>query len=81
MLNERLSHGLDKDKWIGNERRRWSRQLNIPIVDQVPDGFPPLTLAVRNPGSPVSAIAQGSQGDKDNGEKKNKKKRKRKRKN
>ncbi|KKY36538.1 putative 2-hydroxychromene-2-carboxylate isomerase [Diaporthe ampelina] len=35
-----------KDKWINNERLRWARYFNVPIVTDVPDGFPANTLHV-----------------------------------
>jgi hypothetical protein len=35
----------DKDKWINNERLRWSKAFSIPIAAQTPDGFPPSTIA------------------------------------
>lgn len=35
----------DKDKWIMKERVRWARYFNVPIVDETPPNFPPLTLS------------------------------------
>lgn len=34
----------DKDKYIGLDRTRSARRFNIPIVTNVPEGFPPNTL-------------------------------------
>ncbi|TVY47337.1 Glutathione S-transferase kappa [Lachnellula occidentalis] len=36
----------NKDRWIGVERIRWARFFGIPMTEQMPDGFPPLTLSV-----------------------------------
>ncbi|KAL1302257.1 hypothetical protein AAFC00_002678 [Neodothiora populina] len=36
----------NKGKWIGLDRLRWSRYCNIPMREQMPDGFPPLTLQI-----------------------------------
>ncbi|PMD35469.1 HCCA isomerase/glutathione S-transferase kappa [Hyaloscypha variabilis F] len=36
----------NKDKWINVERVRWARLFSIPMRENVPDGFPPLTLLV-----------------------------------
>ncbi|KAK7697862.1 hypothetical protein SLS64_013115 [Diaporthe eres] len=33
-----------KDKWINNERLRWAKYFNVPVVTVVPDGFPANTL-------------------------------------
>ncbi|RMZ92667.1 hypothetical protein DV736_g121, partial [Chaetothyriales sp. CBS 134916] len=35
----------NKDKWISAERLRWAQQFNIPVTNEVPVGFPILTLA------------------------------------
>ncbi|KAF7586802.1 hypothetical protein BBP40_008320 [Aspergillus hancockii] len=35
----------NKDTWIGRERNRWARYFSVPIVEQTPEGFPPMTLA------------------------------------
>jgi len=37
----------NKDKWIGLERLRWARLFDIPMTEEMPDGFPPLTLNVQ----------------------------------
>jgi len=34
----------NKDKWINIERLRWARAFDIPMSEQMPDGFPPVTL-------------------------------------
>ncbi|KAG6357785.1 hypothetical protein INS49_013664 [Diaporthe citri] len=33
-----------KDKWINNERLRWAKYFNVPVVTDVPEGFPANTL-------------------------------------
>ena len=38
---------IDKDKWSEKERYRWSRYFNVPIVQTVPEGFPPRTLSTQ----------------------------------
>lgn len=35
----------NKDKWINVERQRWARQFNIPMRNDTPPGFPPMTLS------------------------------------
>lgn len=40
-------HLADKDKYIDTERRRWSRYFSVPMVENMPKGFPPITLAVQ----------------------------------
>lgn len=40
MTNEKT----DKDKWIGQERLRWARAFDVPMIDTVPANFPPNTL-------------------------------------
>ncbi|GAQ37550.1 hypothetical protein AtubIFM55763_000428 [Aspergillus tubingensis] len=37
----------NKDKWSEKERYRWSRYFNVPIVQTVPEGFPPRTLSTQ----------------------------------
>jgi 2-hydroxychromene-2-carboxylate isomerase len=37
----------NKDKWIAAERLRWARLFNIPMCEEIPEGFPPMTLAVQ----------------------------------
>jgi 2-hydroxychromene-2-carboxylate isomerase len=37
----------NKDKWIGLERLRWARLFSIPTCEEIPDGFPPMTLGVQ----------------------------------
>ncbi|KAK8129280.1 2-hydroxychromene-2-carboxylate isomerase [Apiospora kogelbergensis] len=34
----------NKDKWIGQERLRWARAFDVPMIDTVPANFPPNTL-------------------------------------
>ncbi|OAA55969.1 Thioredoxin-like fold protein [Niveomyces insectorum RCEF 264] len=34
----------NKDKWIQTERLRWARAFNVPMKEEAPPGFPPLTL-------------------------------------
>lgn len=36
----------DKDKWINTERLRWATYFSVPMVQEVPKGFPHLTLSV-----------------------------------
>ncbi|KAH8759509.1 HCCA isomerase/glutathione S-transferase kappa [Diaporthe sp. PMI_573] len=36
----------NKDRWIDNERLRWARYFNVPIVTDVPEGFPANTLHI-----------------------------------
>ncbi|KAK3933988.1 hypothetical protein QBC46DRAFT_429735, partial [Diplogelasinospora grovesii] len=38
--------GVDKDKWINTERLRWASHFGIPITQEIPPNFPPLTLHV-----------------------------------
>lgn len=45
----------DKAEWINTERRRWARYFSVPMVEQAPAGFPPLTLA---PQRALCAISQ-----------------------
>lgn len=37
----------NKDKWINIERLRWARLFEIPMAEEMPPGFPPLTLGVQ----------------------------------
>jgi hypothetical protein len=37
---------IDKDKWIGAERLRWARAFSIPMKEEMPDNFPPLTVNI-----------------------------------
>ena len=37
---------IDKDKWINIERLRWAKAFCVPICDEMPPNFPPLTLHV-----------------------------------
>jgi 2-hydroxychromene-2-carboxylate isomerase len=37
----------NKDKWIAIERLRWARLFNIPMCEEIPEGFPPMTLAIQ----------------------------------
>ena len=39
--------GVDKDKWIENERRRLSKHFNVPMMQEAPPGFPTSTLPVQ----------------------------------
>lgn len=36
----------DKDTWVGRERNRWATKFNIPIMEGMPEGFPPNTVTV-----------------------------------
>ncbi|PSR85541.1 2-hydroxychromene-2-carboxylate isomeras-like protein [Coniella lustricola] len=36
----------NKDKWINQERIRWASYFSVPVVPDVPKGFPHLTLHV-----------------------------------
>ncbi|GIK03584.1 hypothetical protein Aspvir_007656 [Aspergillus viridinutans] len=45
----------NKAQWINQERRRWARYFSVPIIEQTPAGFPPLTLA---PQRALCAISQ-----------------------
>ncbi|KAL1965923.1 hypothetical protein VTN77DRAFT_5056 [Rasamsonia byssochlamydoides] len=47
----------NKDKWIDLERRRWARAFSVPMVDDMPKGFPPLTLAVMRAVCAVSVLS------------------------
>lgn len=42
-----LTSLLDKDVWIGKERERWAKYFSVPMVEEMPDGFPPRTLGVQ----------------------------------
>lgn len=35
---------IDKDKWIGVERQRWSQLFNVPMADRSPEPFPQSSL-------------------------------------
>lgn len=37
---------IDKDKWIGIERIRWAKLFSVPMNNEMPDEFPPLTLPI-----------------------------------
>ena len=37
----------NKDKWIDVERRRWASLFRIPIAENAPPGFPPVTIHVQ----------------------------------
>ncbi|KAI9877500.1 MAG: hypothetical protein M1830_003761 [Pleopsidium flavum] len=37
----------NKDKWINIERLRWARQFNVPMTEEMPEGFPPSTLGIQ----------------------------------
>jgi 2-hydroxychromene-2-carboxylate isomerase len=37
---------LDKDKWIVMERSRWAKVFSVPMLDDLPPSFPPLTLGI-----------------------------------
>ncbi|KAL4910958.1 hypothetical protein BDW74DRAFT_4304 [Aspergillus multicolor] len=45
----------NKDKWINQERIRWSRYFSVPISEISPEGFPPNTIAVQRA---LTAISQ-----------------------
>lgn len=47
----------DKDKWIDNERRLWARYFNVPVTNDVPDGFPANTLHVMRTICALSRLA------------------------
>jgi 2-hydroxychromene-2-carboxylate isomerase len=36
----------NKDKWIEADRKRWAKAFNIPMKDNHPPNFPPLTLYI-----------------------------------
>ncbi|KAJ9645067.1 hypothetical protein H2199_003071 [Coniosporium tulheliwenetii] len=36
----------NKDTWVGRERNRWATKFNIPIMEGMPEGFPPNTVTV-----------------------------------
>jgi 2-hydroxychromene-2-carboxylate isomerase len=40
---------INKGKWIGEDRLRWTRLFGIPMRDENPPDFPPRTLTVRAP--------------------------------
>lgn len=37
----------NKDKWIDNERKRWTKQFNIPMMENTPNPFPQPTVATQ----------------------------------
>ncbi|KAB5585375.1 thioredoxin-like protein [Coniochaeta sp. 2T2.1] len=39
-------HIRNKDKWINVERLRWAKAFAVPICDEMPPNFPPLTLQI-----------------------------------
>jgi 2-hydroxychromene-2-carboxylate isomerase len=47
LLGSTTDGNADKDKWINLERLRRARAFDIPMCEQAPDGFPPVTLAVQ----------------------------------
>ncbi|KAJ0107831.1 hypothetical protein J7T55_000094 [Diaporthe amygdali] len=51
----------NKDKWINNERLRWAKYFNVPIVNTVPDGFPANTVQVMRTICAVSHLANTDQ--------------------
>ncbi|KNG90764.1 2-hydroxychromene-2-carboxylate isomerase [Aspergillus nomiae NRRL 13137] len=49
----------NKDVWIGKERLRWARYFSVPMVEDTPEGFPPMTLATERALCAVSVKAPG----------------------
>ncbi|KAE8147701.1 thioredoxin-like protein [Aspergillus avenaceus] len=49
----------NKDQWIMKERLRWARRFSVPMVEQVPEGFPPVTLATQRALSAISLKSPG----------------------
>ena len=39
-----LTSRIDKDKWIGIERKRWQKAFNVPMMDESPQPFPQPTI-------------------------------------
>lgn len=46
----------DKDIYINKERKRWAKYFGVPIIENVPEGFPPMTLAVQRALCAVSQL-------------------------
>lgn len=57
----------DKDKWIGRERLRWARAFNVPMPEDMPPSFPPMTLAMMRA---LCVIAKDDESDAENEEEK-----------
>lgn len=49
----------DKNTWIGEERIRWARHFSVPVVQGVPEGFPPLTLTIMRALCAVTILKAG----------------------
>lgn len=47
---------LDKDIYINKERKRWANYFGVPIIEHVPEGFPPMTLAAQRALCAVSQL-------------------------
>ena len=43
----RLTSGVDKDKWINIERKRWQKAFNIPMTEETPQPFPQPTISTQ----------------------------------
>lgn len=46
----------DKDIYINKERTRWASYFSVPIIEHVPEGFPPMTLGVQRALCAVSQL-------------------------
>lgn len=46
----------DKDIYINKERQRWASYFSVPMIDHMPDGFPPMTLATQRALCAVSQL-------------------------
>lgn len=42
--SSQAEYPTDKDKWIAAERLRWAKAFSIPLKEDMPQNFPPLTL-------------------------------------
>jgi 2-hydroxychromene-2-carboxylate isomerase len=53
---------IDKDKWINTERNRWAKLFNIPMKEQAPENFPPLTLTIMRALCALVSLKPGKEG-------------------
>ena len=49
----------DKKEWINKERKRWAKTFNIPIHEQMPEGFPVNTLTVMRALCALTSLYEG----------------------
>ena len=59
---EETDQSKDKDKWIGAERLRWAKAFNVPMKEESPEGFPPMTLNIMRALCALTALHPGDEG-------------------